>query len=155
MAKKRNGDGNIEVPAEQPEISSGNVFADVGLPNPILHAAKAQLVQGIARLLEARKLSQKDAAALLEVSQPDVSRMLRGEFSRFTIDRLTRFLLRLDLDVEIKVANKRDNTARVSTSFAKTRSLAKIPRDGDGHLAWERNGNKTVRKRATPKKKVA
>ena len=126
MAKKRSGDIDMAVPAGQLEISGGNVFADVGLPNPNLHAAKAELVRGIARLLEARKLSQKEAAALLKVSQPDVSRMFRGEFSRFTIDRLTRFLLRLDLDVEIQVVNKRDSTARVSTSFAKPRSLGPI-----------------------------
>jgi predicted XRE-type DNA-binding protein len=82
---------------------SGNVFADIGLPNAEEHLIKAQLVYKIEALLEARGLTQKDTAALLGIRQPDVSKMLRGDFRQFSVERLMRFLVALGQDVEIVV----------------------------------------------------
>jgi predicted XRE-type DNA-binding protein len=82
---------------------SGNVFVDIGLPNAEEHLIKAQLVHKIDTLLEARDLKQKDAAALFGIRQPDVSKMLRGDFRQFSVERLMRFLVALGQDVEIVV----------------------------------------------------
>ena len=83
--------------------SSGNVFADVGLPNADEHLVKAKLVLKIDRLLRERGLRQVEAAGLFGVKQPDVSKLLRGDFRQFSVDRLMRFLVALGQDVEIVV----------------------------------------------------
>ena len=85
------------------QIGSGNVFADIGLPNAEEHLIKAQLVYKIDRLMKARRLKQVAAAKLLGVKQPDVSKMLRGDFKQFSVERLLRFLVALGQDVEIVV----------------------------------------------------
>ena len=83
--------------------SSGNVFADAGLPNADEHLVKAKLVLKIDRLLRERGLRQVEAASLFGVKQPDVSKLLRGDFRQFSVDRLMRFLVALGQDVEIVV----------------------------------------------------
>jgi len=85
------------------EISGGNVFEDIGLPNPQEHLVKAQLVMKIDLLMQERGLKQAAAAALFGVRQPDVSKMLRGDFRQFSVERLMRFLVALGQDVEIVV----------------------------------------------------
>jgi predicted XRE-type DNA-binding protein len=85
------------------EVGSGNVFADIGLPNAEEHLVKAQLVYKISGLLKARGLKQVDAAKLFGVKQPDISKMLRGDFRQFSVERLLRFLVALGQDVEIVV----------------------------------------------------
>ena len=85
------------------EKSSGNVFADIGLPNAEEHLVKAKLVWKIDHLLRGRGLKQVQAAALFGVRQPDVSKMLRGDFRQFSVERLMRFLVALGQDVEIFV----------------------------------------------------
>jgi predicted XRE-type DNA-binding protein len=85
------------------EKSSGNVFKDLGLPNAEEHLVKAKLVWKINEIMKKRGLKQVDAAKLFGVRQPDVSKMLRGEFRQFSVERLLRFLVALDQDVEIIV----------------------------------------------------
>ena len=85
------------------ETGSGNVFADIGLPNAQEHLVKAQLVYKIDGLMKARSLKQVAAAKLFRVQQPDVSKMLRGDFRQFSVERLLRFLVALGQDVEIVV----------------------------------------------------
>jgi len=85
------------------ERGSGNVFADIGLPNADEHLIKAQLVYKISGLMKARGLKQVAAAKLFGVKQPDVSNMLRGDFRQFSVERLLRFLVALGQDVEIVV----------------------------------------------------
>ena len=85
------------------EIGSDNVFADICLPNAGEHLVKAQLVVKIDRLIKERCLKQSAAAALFGVRQPDVSKMLRGDFRQFSVERLMRFLVALGQDVEIVV----------------------------------------------------
>jgi len=93
------------------EIGSGNVFKDIGVPNAEEHLVKAQLVFKIDTIMKKRRLKQKQAADLLGVRQPDVSKMLRGEFRQFSVERLLRFLVKLDQDVEIVVRPHRGNHA--------------------------------------------
>ncbi len=90
------------------ETGSRNVFKDLGVPNAEEHLVKAQLVFKIDTIMRNRGLKQVEAAALFGVRQPDVSKMLRGEFRQFSVERLLRFLVALDQDVEIVVKPHRD-----------------------------------------------
>jgi predicted XRE-type DNA-binding protein len=85
------------------EIGSRNVFKDIGVPNAEEHLVKAQLVFKIDTIMKDRGLKQVEAAGLFGVRQPDVSKMLRGEFRQFSVERLLRFLVALNQDVQIVV----------------------------------------------------
>jgi predicted XRE-type DNA-binding protein len=85
------------------ETGSCNVFQDLGVPNAEEHMVKAQLVFKIDTLMKERRLKQIEAADLFGIKQPDVSKMLRGEFRQFSVERLLRFLVALGQDVEIVV----------------------------------------------------
>jgi len=90
------------------EIGSGNVFKDLGVRNSDEHLVKAQLVFKIAAIMRERRLKQVEAAKLFGVRQPDVSKMLRGEFRQFSVERLLRFLVALNQDVQIVVKPHRE-----------------------------------------------
>ena len=94
--------------AELPEhtVSSGNVFADMGLPNAEELLAKADLAIQISRIIEEHELTQAQAAEVLGIDQPKVSALVRGRLDGFSIERLTRFLNALGQDVEIVVRPK-------------------------------------------------
>src|SRR4051794_29197356 len=98
LKRKTAPDSTTEV-----EPGGGNVFADLGLPNPELALAKARLVQRIRDLIADRKLTQVKAAELLGLDQPKVSALLRGRVAGYTIDRLFRFLNALGQQVEITI----------------------------------------------------
>lgn len=87
--------------------SSGNVFADLDLPDSDELLAKSELVHHIVSLIRRRKLTQKDAAVLLETTQPTVSDLVRRRLDRFSLERLFGFLNRLDRDVQIVIRPKR------------------------------------------------
>jgi predicted XRE-type DNA-binding protein len=91
------------------EVGSGNIFADIGLPNAEEHLIKAQLVYKIDILMNERKLKQVEAAALFGVKQPDISKMLGGDFRQFSVERLLRFLVALGQDIEIVIKPHRDH----------------------------------------------
>lgn len=74
------------------EESSGNVFADLGLRNPEERLAKAALAFRIAERIRTRGLTRTRAARILKIDEPKISPLLRGQLSKFTIGRLTRFL---------------------------------------------------------------
>jgi predicted XRE-type DNA-binding protein len=98
--------------------SSGNIFADIGIPDAEEHALKADVVIKLGKLIELKKLSQSAAARLTGISQPDLSRLLRGHFEGFSMDRLLQAFLALGSDVEIrfkKPTQQRRGNARVST----------------------------------------
>src|SRR5271169_3369805 len=90
------------------ETGSRNVFKDIGVPNAEEHLVKAQLVFKIDTIMKERDLKQIEAADLFGIRQPDVSKMLRGEFRQFSVERLLRFLVALDHDVQIVVKPHRD-----------------------------------------------
>jgi len=85
------------------ERSSGNVFADLGLPDAETHLLKAELVTRIDRIIRQRGLKQVEAARLLGLTQPDVSRLMRGNFREYSVERLLRLLTALGRDVDIVV----------------------------------------------------
>jgi predicted XRE-type DNA-binding protein len=93
------------------EIGSENIFADLGLPDATAHFLKAQIVSEIYRLTNARKLTQAQAGELMAISQPEVSRMFKGNFREYSVDRLMGFLTTFDRDVEI-VARPRKRSGK-------------------------------------------
>lgn len=86
---------------------SGNVFADLGRPDAELHLLKAELVSRIDEIIRRRRLTQVRAAELLGISQPDVSRLLRGDFREYSLERLIRLLTMLGRDVGITITRSR------------------------------------------------
>lgn len=85
------------------EEGSGNVFADIGLPDPEERLAKADLAIRISEAIRARRLTQTRAAHILKIDQPKISRLLRGQLSGFSTERLMHFLTLLGRDIEIIV----------------------------------------------------
>ena len=92
----------------EPDIteSSGNVFADLGLPDAEELLAKAELVRRISALIDERGLTQAQAAEILGTNQPTISDLVRGRLGKFSIGRLILFLNNLDHDVELVVRPK-------------------------------------------------
>jgi len=84
--------------------SSGNVFEDIGSPEPTVALIKATLIQNISRAIQKRELTQAQAAKILDVDQPKVSALLRGNLTGFSVERLIRFAERLDLQTEIRIS---------------------------------------------------
>jgi predicted XRE-type DNA-binding protein len=80
---------------------SGNVFADLGLPNPEERLLKASIVSELHRLIKQRGLTQVKAAKLIGIHQPDLSLLLRGDFDDYSVGRLMKMLTVFEQDIEI------------------------------------------------------
>ena len=100
------------------EESSGNVFADLGLKDSDQLMARAQIGFYVFRILEDRKLKQREIAEILGIAQPEVSHLMNGHFSRFTTDKLLDFLKRLDQKVRIEVSRRHKGEAYQQVTFA-------------------------------------
>jgi len=85
------------------EASSGNVYADIGMPDAEEMLAKAKLVHAISKTLKARGLTQEAAAKIMGIDQPKVSQLLKGRFRGYSSDRLIQFLTLLGQDVVITI----------------------------------------------------
>ena len=83
--------------------SSGNVFADLGLPDADQQLLKARFAMVIGALIEQHGLSQTAAATRIGISQPDVSKLLKGRLLGFSLDRLMEIARTLGTDIEIKL----------------------------------------------------
>jgi len=108
-ARRRAGGKEVRSQETKDPVStpgSGNVFADLGLPEPEEPDLKAELVYRIRTIVAQRQLTQKQAAPILGINQPKVFRLLRGRLDGFSAERLLRFLTALDQDVEIAVKPK-------------------------------------------------
>ena len=95
--------------AEQKEPvtrGTGNVFADLGFPDAAERQAKLRLAYALNQILEARKLSQADAARVMGVTQPKVSALRHYKLAGFSVERLMNLLTALDQDVEIVIRRK-------------------------------------------------
>ena len=92
------------------ERGSGNVFADLDLPDADAHLLKAELVSRIDSIVRQRGITQAEAARILGLSQPDVSRLLRGDFREYSLERLFRLLTALGRDIDIVIRQPRSPT---------------------------------------------
>jgi predicted XRE-type DNA-binding protein len=100
------------------EESSGNVFADLGLKDADQLLARAQIGFHVFKILESKKLKQREIAKVLGIAQPDVSHLMNGHFSRFTADKLLDFLKRLDRKVTIEVSPRHKGEPYQQVTFA-------------------------------------
>ncbi len=91
---------------------SGNVFRDVGFPNPDVEQAKALLSAEIIKALNSRKLSVRKAQTLTKVQAADFSRIRNADLKRFTIDRLMTILNKLDPEMDVKMEFKSGSKKR-------------------------------------------
>jgi len=100
------------------EPSSGNVFADLGLPDADERQTKVQLAVAINRELAAREWSQSRAAEVLGVNQPKVSALQKYKLEGFSVERLMTFLTALGNDVEISIKRRSRGVGRISVEAA-------------------------------------
>jgi predicted XRE-type DNA-binding protein len=100
------------------EESSGNVFADLGLPDADELLLKAGLAHQISVILEERGLTQAEAAHTLGTQQPRISQLVRGSLGGFSLERLIRFLNALGRDVEIVVHGQARTHGSTSVTVA-------------------------------------
>ena len=98
--------------------SSGNVFADLGLPNSEQELIKAQLTLQIYSILKDSGMTQVEIAKILGVQQPQVSLLLRNRSGNFSVGRLMEFLAALRHDVEITVRPTRKEHGALSVVSA-------------------------------------
>ena len=88
------------------EVSSGNVFADLGFADAEERKTKVRLAFAINQILERRRLPQADAARRLGINQPKVSALANYRLEGFSVERLMHFLNALGRDVEIVIRSK-------------------------------------------------
>jgi len=99
--------------------SSGNIFADVGLPDAAELQTKARLCAALNRIVERQRLSQAEVAAVLGINHPKVSALLNYKLEGFSAERLMHFLVALGHDVEILVkAKPSSRSARIAVKAA-------------------------------------
>jgi predicted XRE-type DNA-binding protein len=99
--------------------SSGNVFADLGLPDAAELDTKVRLCVAINRVVERSRLTQAEVAAILGVNQPKVSALLHYKLEGFSVERMMNFLVALGRDVQIVVkAKPRSRAARIEVNAA-------------------------------------
>jgi predicted XRE-type DNA-binding protein len=97
---------------------SGNVFADLGLPNPEQELLKAQLTLQIYSILKESGMTQVEMGKILGVPQPQVSLLMRNRAGNFSVGRLMEFLTALRRDVEITVRPTRKEHGALSVTSA-------------------------------------
>ena len=88
------------------EVGSGNVFADLGFPDAAELDIKVRLAVEIIRLINVRRLSQVEAAAVLKINQPKVSALKNYNLDGFSVERLMTFLLALGQDIVIRISSR-------------------------------------------------
>jgi predicted XRE-type DNA-binding protein len=88
------------------EVGSGNVFADLGFADAEERLLKAELAFRIGQLIKKKGLTQAQVTERTALDQPKVSRLLRGELSGFSSDRLFAVLNRLGHSVEVRISVK-------------------------------------------------
>jgi predicted XRE-type DNA-binding protein len=102
--------------APKPSISieegSGNVFAELGLPDADIRLAKAQLARSIKRIIVHNDWTQAFAAEASGLAAPDMSDICRGNLARFSLERLERVLMALGVDIEVRIQPRRAGASR-------------------------------------------
>lgn len=84
-------------------VSSDNLYADFGYPEPQIALAKAELARRLIAIIRERGLTQAAAGEILGIGQPKVSAIMRGRLKDFSLERLMEFLTLFNHDVGIAV----------------------------------------------------
>lgn len=98
MAKKKNKRDIVQ--------NSGNVFADLGLPNAEEKQTRVRLAVAIKEIIKSQRVSQIAAARLLKINQPKISALSNYRLAGFSVERLMKFLTALERDVEVVIRRK-------------------------------------------------
>ena len=116
-----------EKKTETVEAGSGDVLVDLGFADASERKLRVELAMRLNDLIAARRLTQAGVAQLFGIPQPHVSELKHYKLSRFSSERLLRFVTLLDRDVEIVIRPKAKGHAAgvVSVSIAKAVSRAK------------------------------
>lgn len=114
--------------------SSGNIFADLGLPNPEERLAKAELARAIRKIIAERDLTQAQAGAILGIAQPNVSDLIRGKLARFSVEKMMEFLTALGRDIKIVVTEAAvpDERGEITVAVRTGGRLRSVPGTADG-----------------------
>lgn len=96
-------------------MSSGNVFADLEIPDAEDRMLKAQLAIQIRRFIEQKEWTQTEAAEAVGLDQPKISNLLRGRLAGFSVDRLFRILNRLGHRIEVKISARETSPEDATT----------------------------------------
>lgn len=108
-------------------VSSGNIFADLGYSDPIEAQVKSDLAMKIYQEIKNRNLTQNEAAEILGIDQPKVSDIIRGKLSKYSFERLFRFLTLMGYDTEIHVKKPQNRsstpTIRVRNSLKRRKRI--------------------------------
>lgn len=105
---------------EAVDAGTGNVFADLGFADSDERRLRVQLAMQLNELIAARPLTQAQVAALFGIPQPHVSELRNYKLTRFSSERLLRFLTQLDRDVQIVIRPKARGRASGSLSVRMT-----------------------------------
>ena len=92
------------------ERGSGNVFADLDLPDADTHLLKAELVSRIDDIIRQHSITRAEAALAFGLPRPELSRLLCGEFRGYSLERVLRFLMALGCDIDIVIRASGLNT---------------------------------------------
>lgn len=98
--------------------SSGNVFADLGLPAQEKDMLKVQIAMAISAAIDKRKLTQVEAARMVNTDQAKISALLRGRLKDFSVERLIQFLILLGKDIDIKISGNHKSRGRIRVKCA-------------------------------------
>lgn len=82
---------------------TNNVFADLRFPDAETHLLKAELMSRVQDVMKEKQLTQMEAGKITGISQPDLSRMLKGRFRDVSVERIMRMLTKLGCEVDIVV----------------------------------------------------
>ena len=93
------------------ERGSGNVFADLDFPDAETHLLKAELVSRVDAIIGQRRTTHAEAARALDLSQTELSHLLRGDFREHSLERLFHFLIDLGCDIDIVIRSSGSNTS--------------------------------------------
>ncbi|HTM06383.1 MAG TPA: helix-turn-helix transcriptional regulator [Patescibacteria group bacterium] len=107
-------------------VSSGNIFADLGFPDAEERMAKTNLAIQINTLIKRKKLTQKQAAELLDIDQPKISALSTGKLAGFSLERLFRFLTILGQDITINITPK-SRSKKIAHVIVSTPNVIKKP----------------------------
>ena len=113
-------EGNKAMSKHVAEIHEGseNIFADIGLADADSHFLKAKIVAELYRLTNSLGLTQLKAGTLMGISQPEVSRLFKGHFREYSVERLMNFLTAYNQDVEIIVKPRSEDSGRGEIRFS-------------------------------------
>jgi predicted XRE-type DNA-binding protein len=99
------------------EKSTGNVFADLGIEDAEELQARGLIGYHVIELLKSKEMKQREIAELLEIKQAEVSHLLNGHFSRFTVDKLLDFLKRMNQKITIQISPHRQGESYQYVAF--------------------------------------